>query len=449
MLRAIVGMSIVLTMTLVCRPAAQAADRYEQWQTEKPFIIGAMYYDLAYGPVWWKPMPKDFRGDPRIDLFRQAGLNLLDEVSMSSGGHTWYPGLRTVRQQKLPFLILAGPWEPFEHFQTRVNWFAEDTNFFGVQLADEPQDPKNQQVHRRQQLWIEKTHPRLLTLICESLTNTPAWEAEWAAIKSDAIIYQWYPYDTSDGRSPRITDPVLACLERAARFCQSRELGFFVARGIRSRPKSESTLRLNTYAALAAGCRGFVDFTWGAASADSGYVWYKDKTFQGPSRQFQSLAKINREVAHLGRSLLKLRPIRTYHTDLNTHLTWAGRNYGFDEPDSLRTGQLIAVEGSPAQRAPRLMVGFFRDAANEEYFLVVNKRESRSVDVDHDRLAQQVTLRFRADVTAVERMNRETGKIERLPLKDGAVQFSLPGGTGDLLKISNENPFAGIESSQQ
>ncbi|MEO1997225.1 MAG: hypothetical protein ABGZ17_18300, partial [Planctomycetaceae bacterium] len=114
-------------------------------------------------------------------------------------------------------------------------------------------------------------------------------------------------------------------------------------------------------------------------------------------------------------------------------------------PDTLRTGQLIAVEGSPAQRAPRLMVGFFRDAANEEYFLVVNKRESRSVDVDQDRLAQQVTLRFRDDVTAVERVNRETGKIERLPLKNGAVQFSLPGGTGDLLKISNENPFAGIE----
>ena len=77
--------------------------------------------------------------------------------------------------------------------------------------------------------------------------------------------------------------------------------------------------------------------------------------------------------------------------------------------------------------------------------MVVNKRESRSVDVDHDQLAQPVTLRFRDDVTAVERLNRETGKVERLPLKDGAVEFILPGGTGDLLKVSNGRPFAGIK----
>ena len=446
MSRAIFRLSLLTVVSLVwTSTVARADNRYQRWQSGKPFIIGAMYYDLAYGPVWWKPVPKDFRGDPVIDVVKQAGLNLLDEVSMSSGGHTWYPGLRTVRRQKLPFLILAGPWEPYEHFQTRVKWFAEDPNFFGVQLADEPQKPANQKVHRRQQLWIEKTHPRLLTLICESLTNTPAWEAEWAAIKCDAIIFQWYPYDTSDGRSPTITRPVFACLERAARHCESHGLGFFVARGIRSRPKSESTLRLNTFAALAAGCRGFVDFTWGASSPESGYVWYKDKSYQGPSRRFQMLAKINREVAHLGPCLLKLRAVRTYHADLHTHLTWAGRNYGFDEPDKIRTGQLVAVEGSPVERAPRLMIGVFRDAANQEYFLVVNKRESRAVEVDHDRLIQQVTLRFRGDVTAVERINRETGKIERLPLKDGAVRFSLPGGTGDLLKVSNGRPFAGIK----
>ena len=76
---------------------------------------------------------------------------------------------------------------------------------------------------------------------------------------------------------------------------------------------------------------------------------------------------------------------------------------------------------------------------------MVNKRESRALDVDQAQLAQQVTLRFRGDVSAVERINRETGKIERLPVKDGAVQFTLPGGTGDLLKVSNGKPFAGIE----
>ena len=48
MIRAIFGLALVMAISLFATPGgATAAGRYERWQTGKPFIIGAMYYDLA------------------------------------------------------------------------------------------------------------------------------------------------------------------------------------------------------------------------------------------------------------------------------------------------------------------------------------------------------------------------------------------------------------------
>jgi hypothetical protein len=64
--------------------------RYEKWQRERPFTIGAMYYDGPYGAPAQLPAPEG--AQPDMDMFRYAGLNLLDEESWSNGGHERYPG---------------------------------------------------------------------------------------------------------------------------------------------------------------------------------------------------------------------------------------------------------------------------------------------------------------------------------------------------------------------
>ncbi len=421
---------------------ALAESRYEKWQTGKPFTIGVMYYDLAYGPEWWKKAPPNYKPDPDMKLFRKAGLNLLSDVSMSSGGHTWYPGIRGPRAAGVAYMLLGGPWPPLESFQHRVKW--GDENCYGVQLADEPQNPENQRFHRQQHEWIVKERPHLLTLFCEGLSNIPKWTEEWEAIRSDAITYQWYPYHTSDGASPDITSPMYGCLENASAFCKGRGLGFFMSRGTRQ-SRSASTLRMNTYSALAYGCDGFIDWAWGSTGPDGGYAWYKDKEFQGPGGNFEALAAANREVANLGPALLALRHVRTYHLNLRTHNTWAGKVYGFDEPDDLRTGKLEAVKGEHYPYRDHLMVGFFRDENDEEYFMVVNKANSRSRAVDQTALAMEVTLTFRRRVRALERLSRETGEVERIELDDHPFTFSLPGGTGDLFKYATGKPFAGVQ----
>lgn len=91
------------------------------------------------------------------------------------------------------------------------------------------------------------------------------------------------------------------------------------------------------------------------------------------------------------------------------------------------------------------MVGFFRDPNNEEYFMVTNKINSRATDVDDAGLATQVTLTFKDEVTAIERLSRETGEVERLELKGHALTFKLPAGTGDLFKYADGRPFVGVK----
>ena len=419
-------------------------DRYAKWQESHPFTLGVMSYDMAYLPHWYENAKPGLVLDPKMDVFREAGLNLLDDVSMSAAGHMWYPGVRAAHKAKVQYMILGAGWSGLADFQHRVKWFAGDPNFVGVQLADEPYDPKDQKTFAEQVKWMRAAHPRLLSLICVPMTDQPKWKIMWDVIRPDGIIYQWYPYHTSSGKTIDINPAMYACLGYCSKFCKARGIAFFVARGASGRKRSDSTLRANTFAALAYGCRGFIDWRWGSTDETTGYVRYKDKKAIGKTKHFEFLAKINAEVAKLSPALIELRHIRTYHANLPNRDTWAGPLYGFAQTDTMRTGKLIGVTGRTYPFQDHLMVGFFRDPNNEEYFMVTNKINSRATDVDDAGLATQVTLTFKDEVTAIERLSRETGKVERLELKDHAFTFKLPAGTGDLFKYASGRPFVGV-----
>ena len=79
--------------------------RFETWQQGRPFTIGAMYYDGPYGPPAQLPVPEG--AQPDMALFRYAGLNMLDEVSWSMGGHERYPGASAAQEACIPFMILG------------------------------------------------------------------------------------------------------------------------------------------------------------------------------------------------------------------------------------------------------------------------------------------------------------------------------------------------------
>ena len=76
--------------------------------------------------------------------------------------------------------------------------------------------------------------------------------------------------------------------------------------------------------------------------------------------------------------------------------------------------------------------------------MVVNKTNSRGREVDQQTLDMQVTLTFHQRVDAIERLNRQTGAVERIELEGHTFTFSLPGGTADLFKYATGKPFAGV-----
>ena len=49
------------------------------------------------------------------------------------------------------------------------------------------------------------------------------------------------------------------------------------------------------------------------------------------------------------------------------------------------------------------------------------------------------------DRDSIDAMYRETGKVERLKLKDHGFTFKLPAGTGDLFKYAGGRPFVGVK----
>ena len=137
------------------------------------------------------------------------------------------------------------------------------------------------------------------------------------------MAFQWCPCHTSSGKAIDIIPEMYGCLGYSSEFCKFRGIGFFVSRGASGIKRSNSTLRANTYAALAYGCTGFIDWRWGTTDESTGYVRYQDKNAIGKTKHFVFLATINNEVAKLCPTLLKLWHVRTYHANLATHNTWA------------------------------------------------------------------------------------------------------------------------------
>jgi hypothetical protein len=191
--------SVFLFTVSLCTLAIAEESRFQTWQQGRPFTIGAMYYDGPYGPPAQLPAPEG--AQPDMDLFRYAGLNMLDEVSWSMGGHERYPGASAAQEAGIPFMILGAALQEdseaaMNAFQSHVMSMVTDprwSGLCGVQLADEPRNPINQANHRKQRDWLVQTYPHLLTLICEVLTDYPTCEKEFEVIQPDAFIYQWYP----------------------------------------------------------------------------------------------------------------------------------------------------------------------------------------------------------------------------------------------------------------
>ena len=414
-----------------------ASERYDAWQSNRPFTQTA-----------WQT--HRYQGGEQVNLeyFHESGLNTFFDGVRSGSESSKHPYSRS-----LPTVLLAAlGYEPKDlpRFQDDFKKArATHKNLIGVILGDEVQKGGPSTYMHAVRDWLAEHHDStissLITFSSIGSMSPEHWDYILETIGPDVMLFQHYP----SFRSDQSRAGYYRRLEKFARWSRKRGVPWWVYPRAYSSDRdgifSESELRLQRFTSLAYGVRGFADFMWASGPGTPAVLGstYWDGSFQ-PTTTYQQLAPINREIAHVTKALIRLSPVGAFHLD---RVPIAGDQqevrYWMDRDDDLpnwlrRTGRLANL--TAALNRNHLVVGFFRDDAGEEYFLVVNKDVAQ--DRTGDQLATEVILSFHPSVKAIQHLRRSDGVIERIDV-DRHYGFLLPGGTGELFKFDTGGSFAG------
>jgi hypothetical protein len=179
------------------------------------------------------------------------------------------------------------------------------------------------------------------------------------------------------------------------------------------RQPNDAEMRWQVYTSLAYGMKGLLYFIYWSYNEDPLDVGIVDHLGQ-PGPLFPIVQQLNGEIKALGPTLLGLTSTGVFHT-------------GDVPPGATRLGsaQLLSL---PAE-AP-LLVGFFRDAQDVPYAMIVNRSFREPVDFP---------VTFPSVVGAVSAVSATDGSLSPLPYTPGEpLPLSLAPGDGILLRLGIE-----------
>ncbi len=428
---------------------APANERYETWQARRPYTLA------GYGT-------HDHGGGGTLDVgyFLDSGLNTAHDTRCSYNADR---AMVDVGDLPMVYLVYGNRLPDLEGFVADFEKARRHyRNIIALQLGDEVKSSLGEDglIHmRRIRDWVvNHRDPAVRNLLLITCTPAGGNMASSEVIRNymdetvdrigpDAVLTQMYGPGQPD---------YYGSLQWFSQWCARRGVAMWVVgKTWSSSPKgvpSESQMRLQKFVNLAYGVRGMFDFLWGAGAnptvRDAGY-WNVDGR-GNPTPLYRQVAPVNREVARLALSVVRLQPVRVYHMDSaddsppgNTPIHhWSDSDA--DLPVWKRRRFLLAnVTG--AQNRNHLLVAFFRDAAGETYFFVVNKDFGPGRGAD---LSTRVALSFHPSVRTILRLRRDSGAVERIAVNEHHG-FDLPGGTGDLFRFAGpvvaSEAFAGID----
>lgn len=376
---------------------------FEHMLAWRPWRVGVMQPTADYGLTWFGNIPW-VTSDPT-----RAGLKR-DPTALVSGLSAKYPG--------------------------NVGWL----------VNDEP-TPEELPATARIMEWIRTTHPE--SLVFSNLGGDPNY-AQHArnfmdVLKPDVMMYDAYPFDSIKGTWNQANrDKWFRCAATVRDVALKAKVPYWafvhsIDRSREHRRLSESNLRMQLFVYLTYGYTGqaYFIYDWGFKNAP-GLLNIHRK----PSHVYGYAAGANREVANIGKVVRFLN---------STHVfaVFAGKGVKpFVDPKVLpiRTSQVLTndplrrvdiIEGGAGKHG---LIGYFKDDTGQRYFMVTNLWR-RPGEIEGS--SANTTLSFRIvldpSINSIWRLNRKTGKPERLEIANSAegLVISLPGGTGDLFKINN------------
>ena len=202
---------------------------------------------------------------------------------------------------------------------------------------------------------------------------------------------------------------------------------------------SESEMRFQAYSALAYGYTGISYWTYASA-----YKPYTNAMLDGngvPTHMYKSAVGLVPELKILGEQLKFMTSTGVYYQPGGIYVD---NQWVFPQPRGTTpwtpkiTPRFKAINVSDGVHG--FLIGFFKTDAGEDYFMLVNTNHAAGKDAAAT--AGAVSIQFNFEVTKLERLNRQTGKVETINLCEHRLnQYVLPGGTGELFKFSTGKPF--------
>lgn len=264
-------------------------------------------------------------------------------------------------------------------------------------------------------------------------------------LNSDVVMYDAYIFREGGGTGnpfPTMHTARKVALEHGKPYWTFVQSHADERRGYRM--PSESDIRMQVFAHLTSGFTGI------------GYFTYEDQ--QGPAmisnatRQRRSIyyhvQRLNQEVINVGQALRFLTSVDVRHVPGPGNQVPPGVTAWQPGAGGDQWIQDIAIDGQNTQPIEwrDILVGFFRDDDAGQYLMLTNLWHDENQASSQRKLT--VTLTLHSDVTSVGRLSRETGEPERLAVQDHQLRLSLPGGTGDLLRL-NSVQFPGLDAGKQ
>ncbi|MGE0871318.1 MAG: hypothetical protein AB7P03_22345 [Kofleriaceae bacterium] len=213
------------------------------------------------------------------------------------------------------------------------------------------------------------------------------------------------------------------------------------------RAPSESDLRVQAYAHLAAGFSSLIYWPY-AFKEGNGLVDQQGN----PAPLYVPAQKLNSEINCLAKALVFLtsRDVRFVpgrRLDANSRVVPNPIPAGvqaWTTPEDVGERLLSIQAGEDVQQpAPDAWLGTLEDYA-DPYFMLVNLSHGPGLSADASQVAFR--LSFRDDVEAVLRLDPATCSVVRVPLDaDHGLTVQLPGGTGALFKY-DIGSFVGVEA---
>ena len=245
-------------------------------------------------------------------------------------------------------------------------------------------------------------------------------------IQPDAMVLQFYPSHWGNATG-EINQQYYVALDYYEDLTRSRGVAMWTypQTAFKNKPYSDSTLRLEKFAAVAYGAKGFVDFgydlnwIWQDRDQEQGYVKAVPENGMDThvlTATFPLHAQANKEVRNLADVLVHSNFVRAYHVDLTSpalspydweaaDITWKVHRFNERATDGLTSSSLVDVSSD----TDNLVVSFFTAADNNELFTVLNKNHDPLLGVGDPSLVESVTLTFENDIDAIWKMDRELG----------------------------------------